>query len=69
MADDDAGEGRGFEEVFEPGDSQKIEMVRRFVQQKNVGMLNQSFNNGQTLLPSAGKFVGPGVKVLKSGTA
>ena len=54
VADDDAGKGGLFKQVFEPGNPWKIEMVGRFVQKKNVGMLNQSFNNRQPLLPSTG---------------
>ena len=57
VADDHAGEGRALKQVFEPGDSREIEMVGGLVEQQNVGMLHQSFGDGQTLAPASGEFV------------
>src|SRR5258706_10519945 len=54
VAHDDAGKGSLLKQVFEPGDSGKIEMVGGLVEQENVGMLHQSLDNRQTLLPTAG---------------
>ena len=34
-----------FKQVFEPRDSGKIEMVGGLVEQKDVGMLHQGFDN------------------------
>ena len=54
VADDDAGKCRRFEQLLEPGDSGKIQMIGWLVEQQDVGMLDQGFDNCQTLLPSAG---------------
>jgi len=54
VAHDYAGEGRCLEQIFEPGDSQQIEMVGGLVEQEDIGMLHQGFDNGETLLPAAG---------------
>src|ERR1019366_2921792 len=54
VAHDDAGERRSLKQLFEPCDSGKIEMVGGLVEQKDVGMLHQSFDDCETLLPAAG---------------
>jgi hypothetical protein len=54
VAHDDAGEGGLLQQIFEPGDSEEIEMIGGLVEQKDVGMLHQSFDDGETLLPAAG---------------
>src|ERR1700675_530561 len=54
VAHDYAGEGRALKQVFEPGDSEEVEMVGGFVEQENVRMLHQGFDNREPLLPAAG---------------
>src|SRR5208337_223155 len=54
VADDYAGECRSLQQIFEPGDSGKIEMVGGLVEQENVGMLHQGVDNGVTLLTASG---------------
>ncbi len=44
-------------------------MVGGFVEQKNVGMLDESFNQGEAFLPAAGQFGRRGIKVVEAGAA
>jgi len=46
VAHDYAGECSRLKQVFEPRDSGKIEMVGGLVEQQDVGMLHQGFDNG-----------------------
>src|SRR5262249_45371823 len=54
VADNDRCERRSLEQAFDPFDSGKIQVVRRFVEQQNVRSLDESLDDGQTLLPAAG---------------
>ena len=45
MAHDDAGERRGLKKLFEPLDPGEIQMVRRLVEEEQVGLLHERFGN------------------------
>ena len=53
MSDNDEGEFRGAEQPFEPCDSFKIEMIRRFIEEQNVRFGDESFSNSQAFEPPA----------------
>ena len=69
VADDYAGEGGGRKQVFQPGNSREIEMVGGFVEEEDVGMLDEGFDNRQTLLPAAGEVGGLRIEIFKTGAA
>src|SRR6266404_6131435 len=69
MADHDASERGVLQNGFEPLDAFKIEMVRGFVEQKNVRLLHKRRSNCQAFAPAAGERIGDSVVVFKSGTA
>ena len=54
VAHDDAGEGSLLKQILEPRDSGKVEVVGGLVEQENVRMLYQGFDDRETLLPAAG---------------
>ncbi len=48
-------ERRRLKDCFQPLDACKVEMIRGFVKQQQVGVLNQSLDDRQTFAPAAGK--------------
>ncbi len=69
VADDHAGELAIAENSFEPIDACEIEMVGGLIEEKNVGLADQGFGNGQALAPTAGEGSGGGFEVEKSCSA
>ena len=69
MADDDAGEGGGGEEFFEPLDAGQVEVVGGLVEEEDVGLLGEGEGDGEAFFPAAGVGLGDGVEVLESGAA
>src|SRR5262245_32994685 len=55
MTDDNARESRRCQYGLQPLDSRKIQMVRRLVEKKNVGALNQAFDDRKALSPTTGQ--------------
>src|SRR5215475_7286230 len=53
VANNNARKRRGLKHGFKPPYSRKIQMVRGFIQQKNIWSLDETFDNRQTLLPAA----------------
>jgi hypothetical protein len=66
---DHAGECGLPQQLFKPLDSLQVEMVGGFIQQQNIGRLNQRLDDRQPLLPASGKGRGFGVEVFKTGAA
>ncbi len=69
VADYYAGEASLPQQLFQPFNTFKIEVIGRFIQQQDVGFLHQSFGDSQALAPAAGKRCRFGVEILKAGTA
>ncbi len=69
VADHYAGKLRILQQCFEPLDSGQIQVVGGFVEQHNVRLLHQAFDNRQALLPSAGKRRGWQIGIRKAGAA
>src|SRR5215475_430883 len=53
VAYNNARKRRGLKHGFKPPYARKIQMVRGFIQQKNIWSLDETFDNRQTLLPAA----------------
>jgi hypothetical protein len=55
MGSDDVTEGSVPQKMLQPNDSGKVEMIRWFVKEKEVGAANQFAGEGQPLTPASGK--------------
>ena len=53
VADHHAGEGRVLQNAFQPLDPGEVQMVGGFVEEKNVGLLDQARANRQAFAPAA----------------
>ncbi len=69
VTDDHAREAGLLQHLFEPLDARKVEMIRGFVEQKNVGTLDQRLDDRQPLLPASGERGRFGIKIHKAGAA
>ena len=66
MADDHTGKASLLQQLFQPLDSRQIQMVCRFIEQKNIGPLHQRLHNGETLLPASGQSGGFRFEIYKT---
>ncbi len=64
VRDEDVSVGIGAQIVLEPVAGFEVEMVRRLVEQKQAGLLQQQFGEGDAHLPSAGKLFSPATPVF-----
>ena len=69
VADYHAGEGGAFQQLFQPFYSGKIEVVGRLVEQKDVGILHQTFDDGESFAPTAGQSCGVRFEINEAGAA
>src|SRR5688572_9875425 len=69
MAYHDAGELRGSQNSFKPVNAAQIQMIRGFVKQENVRLLDQSLYNRQSLPPSARQRFCLHVEICEAGAA
>src|SRR6516164_8464101 len=53
VGDNDESEPGGAEQAFQPFDAFDVEMVRGLVKEKGVGLGDESFDDGETLAPTA----------------
>ena len=53
VSDHDEGEFRGAEQPFKPCDAFQVEMIRRLIEEQNVGLGDESFSNSQAFEPAA----------------
>ena len=58
VADHDAGEGGGGEELFEPLDAFEIQVVGGLIEEEHVGRLGDLAGDGEAALPAAGEGFG-----------
>ena len=69
VADDHAGE-RGVEQhAFEPLDAGEVQMIRGFVEEKNVGFAHQSFGDGEAFAPATGERSGFRIEIGERGAS
>ena len=66
---DYGGEGCSFQQSFKPFDSGEVEVIRRLIEQQNIGRLNQRLHDGETLLPASRQCRRFCFEVFKSGPA
>ena len=66
VADDDAGKGLAGQQFFQPFDPGQVEMVRRLVEQQQIGLLDEGFGDGQPFAPAAGECIRDGFKISEA---
>ena len=69
VADDDGGEWRVLQQLFQPFNAGQVEMVGGLVEQQDVRLLHQRLGDGQSFSPSSGQVGSFLLEVLEAGAA